>query len=905
MTRSRRILAALLVATFVAALGSLPASPASAAAFTHTETVSRSTLNADGTSTVVDKRTFSVSVSQTAGLRGQQQIDVSWTGAHPTGGLVSDPNSTLASLQEYPVVILECRGVDSATVAAAQRVDPTTCWTQTPDERYQGSFQTAYPAWRLDRYETPDHRSAQVDAPPTTLNCDIGASATRWVPFRAADTTVYYWGSNGTCGIPPEGSLLEDPAAPPANGTYAPTGADGKGTAGFDIWTAAENGSLGCSNTVPCSLEIIPIMGISCDPTAKGLPVDDQPPAEEVDADAGACEATGLYAPGQPFSTDHRFDPTNDPVIGALWWSASNWRNRVSVPLTFAPPANVCDTLDNRIPVDIYGSELMNQASLLWQARFCQDSKLFKYQHVSTGEPQAESALANGSISAALVSNPPSSYAIPTVNAPVSVTGFAISFAVDGADGHPYANLKLTPRLLAKLLTESYWGQISLQRDFARLPASNKYAKMAKNPQDIAVDPDFTRLNPGIGVPTETQASATLLALSGNSDVMYALTSYINADPDARAFLNGTPDPWGMTVNPSYKGITLPRGVWPLQDTFLSPDIDLGGCLRNDDGNIVPVPILPLIAAPMATLAGIAQAMQFAIANPQTACSPVLQANTNKIIGGTLKATGRQPTGRQFMLGVTAVGDATLYGLHSASLQSSPGHFVAPTVASMRAAIVTAKENTSTHTWPMAYAKLRTVAAAYPGTMVVYALIPATGVDATTAGELAKFLLYATSDGQKPGEDIGQLPPGYLPMTAANGLSAMIAYTKQAATLVAAQNGTTLPPTSPPAGSTGGSGSGAGSGTGTGATSPVPPPTGKPSATPSPSASAYIPPVDLPKSYTMSVKSSSASWALPVAVLVSIVAMVIAIIIRTISGMNAAANLDNRLRRLAENGDRQ
>ena len=31
---------------------------------------------------------------------------------------------------------------------------------------------------------------------------------------------------------------------------------------------------------------------------------------------------------------------------------------------------------------------------------------------------------------------------------------------------------------------------------------------------------------------------------------------------------NGTPDQWGMVVNPAYKGIPLPVDQWPLLSTF-------------------------------------------------------------------------------------------------------------------------------------------------------------------------------------------------------------------------------------------------------------------------------------------------------------------------------------------------
>ena len=72
--------------------------------------------------------------------------------------------------------------------------------------------------------------------------------------------------------------------------------------------------------------------------------------------------------------------------------------------------------------------------------------------------------------------------------------------------------------------------------------------------------------------------AATLFSILSQSDVMWALTSYINADPEARAWLNGKPDPWGMVVNPAYEGIKLPVESWPLLDTTTNgPDYTQSG----------------------------------------------------------------------------------------------------------------------------------------------------------------------------------------------------------------------------------------------------------------------------------------------------------------------------------------
>ena len=58
------------------------------------------------------------------------------------------------------------------------------------------------------------------------------------------------------------------------------------------------------------------------------------------------------------------------------------------------------------------------------------------------------------------------------------------------------------------------------------------------------------------------------------------------------------------------------------------------------------------------------------------------------------------------------------------------------------------------------------IKAAYPLTMVVYALVPIGGVDPSKAAKIAKWLDYVTGPGQTRGELPGRLPFGYLPLPA-------------------------------------------------------------------------------------------------------------------------------------------
>jgi hypothetical protein len=73
---------------------------------------------------------------------------------------------------------------------------------------------------------------------------------------------------------------------------------------------------------------------------------------------------------------------------------------------------------------------------------------------------------------------------------------------------------------------------------------------------------------------------------------------------------------------------------------------------------------------------------------------------------------------------------------------------------------------------------------AYPLTMVIYAMVPTKGISKKKAAKIAQWLDYAANAGQRPGNAPGQLPPGYLPLTAK-----MRAQTLAAAQLVFAQQG--------------------------------------------------------------------------------------------------------------------
>ncbi len=752
------------------------------------------------TTTVVASETVKLTVSQTTNLQGRQEIAVSWQQSgdvHPTGGIVADQNSVQAQYQEYPMVLLECRD----TPAHTDQPTPETCWTQSWTERYQASYTRLEP-YQLDRYQTTPGATVvgQPATLPTTTNCKFVVThpyaqpVRYWVPWLAASGQVYAGGTNGGCGVPPEsnGGLT---SALPSNETFGVTATDGTGSTDFDVFTSAENTTLGCSSTVACSLVAVPIVGISCDGALPALSSTAAGPAA-----LASCEAAGHYSPGAVATTSLSDDGADLAVTGSLWWSPSNWRNHITVPLTFDPPSAVCSLVGGGNSVSIYGSELMVQATSQWAPSFCTGTSTpFSLNHVAMGEPEARDLLASGGADAAFTSYAQTGgYSKPVVDAPVAVTGFTISFAIDGADGKPITTLKLTPLLLAKLLTESYPDLTTGQ---GADPA------LANNPLNITEDPEFQELNPGVPVlATGFAAASELVSISSDSDVMDALTTYINDTPAARAWLDGTPDnelpgltgldtAWsGMVVNPAYKGMQLPINQWPLLSTYESSTFDNGEqvsyCLQAS-----PEPLYSLIAAPVAALENVSESMQFDNANSTVTCSPDEPDKANSMV-----ASGRQSAGHYFMIGITPLADDERYNLQAAQLQTTTGTFVAPTTTSLEAATKLLTWDATTGTWPIPYTAFQTAkgASAYPGTMVVYTAVPTSGLSTADATDLAAFLQFAVTTGQTPGLGVGQLPPGYLPMTAANGLGTLVDYTQKAATEVADEATSTKPAVSTP-----------------------------------------------------------------------------------------------------------
>jgi hypothetical protein len=478
----------------------------------------------------------------------------------------------------------------------------------------------------------------------------------------------------------------------------------------------------------------------------------------------------------------------NAAPVNTFWpaTGACSWNDRIIVPLHFAPVPSGCP---QRNPAfSAAGSPMLASAMQQWQTGLCAGKNGLTVAYNSqSGEPLAVSETTTGAASIALTTRPASAQQVPTGNthyvyAPVAVSAVSIAYWLDNAfNGQPLSGLRLNQRLLAKLLTTSYNPSFSGDKG------------ITGNPFDMFGDPEFAALNKPIvhASPFSNQSWAIPTVMQGGSDMTWTLTRWIAADPTASAFLKGTKAPGGMHVNTFYRGVKYPTNTFTAQD----PSLEYSH-LYN--------PVF-----------GLNNVVNFQAVNAYPGDSWV-KDNT-----GNFPAEPPEPVGDRELVAVMDQADAALNGFPVAAIPNAAGRFVKPSNASMAAALshMTGDGN-GTKQMNLASKDPK----AYPLTMVVYAMVPTSGLCHTAAAGVARFLDFVAGPGQAPGLRPGKLPPGYLPLTAS-----LRAKTKVAARRVKNESCTAKKGE--------GGGNGNANGNSGGGQSGTPTPTPGASLTPSPSAS--------------------------------------------------------------------
>ncbi|MER6123392.1 hypothetical protein ABT173_12115 [Streptomyces sp. NPDC001795] len=734
VTTSAAVALALLSVIGTAMLVSAPG-PAEAA-----DSVSAVTVSGTGS-----YANLKVTVSQTRNLVNQV-LKISWKGAAPT---VSDTTYAANYLQ-----IMQCWG------DGKDGPDPEQCQFGGSSALGAGAGSQAAGAYTNTRqlnYGSLKDPAQQL--PPAT------GTGISYVPFHSVTNDVIKKGNwnefydvNTTNEIP-----------------YARTGPDGTGEVYFEAQTGLEAPGLGCGE-VPAGTSGAKV-GRKC--WLVVVPRDEG----EVDGTSYASRPSGMLE--------------SSPL------SASNWQHRLVVPLSFEPMGSFCPIgADERSTL---GNEMAAEAVTRWQPALCQSANKTIYGYAQVTDDTARAKLVSGSPGLVFLGRPATGDQVPAgqrpVYAPVALSGLTIGFFIESQagfnapagvrarDGARLTSLNLTPRLVAKLLTESY-------------PDGNsRFAKSTEgNPFNLGRDPEFLKYNPDYNDLDFGGTLGDVLVPEALSDAAWQLWNWVGHDPAAREFLSGTPDNKGrygdpafsgMRVNSNYKNMALPREEFPKSDPYCQqfedhPDNPL--CIQDKHPYATDLHAAARAAARGDTLARTNW--------DNTATPPAYKKNPP------------QPAGKRAVLALTDTATAARYGLVTANLQNAAGRFVAPDTRGLLAGQAAMKPSgVSGVDSPDPVTRSRD---AYPLTLLTYAATVPEKLTKKEGQDYAALLRYAAGDGQRPGVSTGTLPAGYAPLPAE-----VRARTRAAADAIASRAGTSTSDTST-GGGAGGTGTGTSGGTGGG-----------------------------------------------------------------------------------------
>ena len=688
-----------------------------------------------------------ITVNQTKNLTNQA-VSVTWTGGQTT---IKGPGRFAGNFLQ----IFQCWGDDDGSVPGNPGPPPEQCVQGASNGTYNGVSGAAFPSGNAVTRVISQSGWANFDATDGSFDDRTGLL---WRPFRAVNGSVV--------------DVQVDPNFNPVlpDGNYwlnsffniittnevpgAATSGDGRGAELFQLETGLQSSGLGCGQRtqtvngqkqVPkCWIVVVP----------RGTPT-----AENV---------------GTPLvDRADNFGVSTSPLADAAW------ANRIAVPVEFNPVDSPCrlGVTERRIA----GNELAAPAVASWQPALCTGGALPPFSYAPTGDGQARGFILNptaGSPGMSIVQRPIDPAVVrptnPVVYAPVSVSGLTIGFNVERiprssapADmqelaGIRIAQINLTPRLVAKLLTQSYRRQLEIF-------VAPKYDWMQANPAQMGDDPDFLQFNPEFAQLSifEGRSFSGLQLPTANSDAAEQLWKWVLGDPEAAAWLAGTPDEFGMKVNPFYSTTATAN---PTGNAFGSPAPNSFPkadpyCYQSE----------PLAATTPPPLCG-TDWMPYARSFDETAgrarkAFDGARIALNVFAQSPSAAWGRsnpQILGRRAMLSLTDTSSASTYGLQTARLSRSGDNgpdrqFVAPDAKGLSAGLAAMVPGKVPGVLEPATGSVSP--GAYPLTTVNYAAIAPLALDAQARTEYAAFLDYASTAGQVSGTKLGQLPPGYVPLS--------------------------------------------------------------------------------------------------------------------------------------------
>ncbi|HEY0227939.1 MAG TPA: hypothetical protein VGC05_16465, partial [Mycobacterium sp.] len=545
-----------------------------------------------------------------------------------------------------------------------------------------------------------------------------------------------------------------------------PTG--GSGNVEFQVESAASAPDLGCGNPTSaagarCWLVVVPRGSHSGQlPSSGGLCV----PSSQAD---GGFGTTSYAQVGSPLST-----------------TCSYWDDRIVVPLDFAPTGSICPIGTPERGTN--GSLLMADAMSSWLGAVCTGDNGTVFNLSTTAGTLTRQQVLQDTTNFAFLGLPLSAADDPSGSgsfassdmryAPVANAALTISFVIHFRK--QVTSLKLSPRLVAKMLTQSYRNQIVGPPS----PPEGYPTYLASvNPNCLFNDPEFAELNPDFGTlyrgSCDKPTSQIVETGPAGDDAIELLWRWIQADDAARKWLTGVPDENGMTINPYYLPTANPSHAGAGLPYDLSTDaVDL---LPKADPTTFPDATTPNLAMyqnlQVDSIAWDQYSNDFGKSAQRILKGDSQMTTTTWDTTKTPAAFGLAAPGLdtvspgQVLIGLTDSADAEQYGLSSASLQlpNQPGVFGDPTVSAMDQALSAsgppdALDKTIAN---IDFSKL--AAGAYPLTIPLYAAVNLNSktLDDTARAEYAHLMSFIATDGQIQGNSRGDLPPGYAPLTVA------------------------------------------------------------------------------------------------------------------------------------------
>jgi phosphate transport system substrate-binding protein len=293
------------------------------------------------------------------------------------------------------------------------------------------------------------------------------------------------------------------------------TAKDGTGNVFMDIMTASRLPSLGCSETHPCSLLVFE-------------------------------------------DTFDGYDPTHLPPF------------HVIVPLHFQHSFADCppvQTFDFRMETESSAAPALYQ----WAAHFCTGAHAFNVDVTNSSSNSARENFFSNQVDIAVSSLPPEAGEMTATSprytaVPLDMTAVVFAYNIQDQKTHkPITDLTLTPRLVARLISDS-----DLTTFFR--------------------DPEFRRLNPGHSWPA--QIAAPGLRAESNADT-WIVTNWLNGNGAARRLLNGK-DPY-VHVNSAWKDVQYPTDIFEarLPDGVYFPRIGEEGVAQRLFAHTKPAESIP------------------------------------------------------------------------------------------------------------------------------------------------------------------------------------------------------------------------------------------------------------------------------------------------------------------------